>query len=301
MERVGPGEMLSATFQFMRDHLKAIAIWSAIYFAMGYLAQLLMRPYYEMQLGGIGGSPNLPAQSALAIIGGALLLFAMMVVLNAAIFRAALYPERQELSYIRIGMDELRLFGLLFFLSIAFFIGFFIVTLVVELLVIGLIMAGGATRILGVLLAIIGVFVILGTMIYFVVRLSSAGPLTILRKKITIGEAWRVTRGNFWSLFGTYAVVAVVSLIAFSVVIKLTLGGEMWTAMMEQMRHPGDPLYQQQMMSAQMHQMYDLDIAHVVSKVIVAVLYMATVSLICGSIAAATRLLVKEDTPASVF
>ena len=277
MEKVHVGDMISGSFQFVRDRFRTVLVWSAIYFAITLGAQLAMRPLYQKQFtamqAGMAGTPGLPGQAALSVLVGSLLVIAIIIVLNAAIFRAALHPERSAFAYLRFGMDELRLFLLLLLLTIAFFIGFFIATIVVELIVFALIAAGGVGRIFGVILGIVGGLALFGAMIFFVVRFASAGPLTILRKKIVIGESWRLTRGHFWALFGTYFVVAVVWLVGWLVLLKITFSGAMGDAFIGQMRHPGDPVYQQALIAAQVQQANDFGIGHVVIAAVVSVLY----------------------------
>jgi hypothetical protein len=295
MERVSAGEILSATFQFIRDHLKAVMIWSAVYLVAILVAQLAMRPFYQMQISGVPSS-----QALLSVFGIYLLMIAIVIVLNAAIFRAALHPEQREASYLRVGMDELRLFGLLLLLGIAFFIAFVVVALVINIGVFGLMAMGRIGMVFSALLAIAGYIATLAAIIFFVVRLASAGPLTILRKRITIGEAWRLTRGHFWSLFGAYAVVAVILIVGGIMVFMLVAGSEL-QAMMDQMRHPGDAAYQREMIAQQMQRMNSFGIGRIVSLVISAIAYMFMIALQCGSIATATRLLLNEEEPSSVF
>ena len=295
MERVSAGEILSATFEFIRDHLKAVMIWSAVYLVAIVVSQLAMRPFYQMQLSGVPSS-----QALLSLFGIYLLMIAIVIVLNAAIFRAALHPEHRETSYIRVGMDELRLFGLLLLLGIAFFIAFIVVALAINIGVFGLMAMGRFGVVFSALLAIAGYIATLAAIIFFVVRLASAGPLTILRKRITIGEAWRLTRGHVWPLFGAYAVVAVILIVGGIMVFMLVAGSEL-QAMIDQMRHPGDAAYQRVMFAQQMQTMNSFGIGRIVSLGISAIAYMFMIALQCGSIATATRLLLNEEEPSSVF
>lgn len=296
MVPITPGDILSATFQFVRGHPKAIAIWSAVYVAMAIAGQLAMRPFYQMLL---GGQPS--AQPLLLFAVAYLLIMVVVLALNAAIFRAALDPDPRDSSYLRFGMDELRLLGLMLFLFILFFVATILASIAISILAVGLAAMGVLGIILNVILGIaafIGIFV---GMIYFTVRLASAGPLTILRKRITLREAWRLTRGHFWPLFGAYAVVAVIWLAAFVVISAISPSGDMQRALLEQMSHPGDPNYQRQLIAAQIDQMSNLGPAHIVTTVIGSGIFMVLIALQCGSIAIATKLLLHEENLSSVF
>jgi len=296
MQQVSPGDILPATFQFVRAHLKAIAIWSAVYLVAVVIMQLGMRPYYEMQLSGQASS-----QAMLLFLAAYAFLIVVAVVLNAAIFRAALDPQQTDSSYLGFGMDELRLLGLLLLISILFFIATMIATIMAAFVIGFLVAAGGAGAVLGVILGIAAFIAVMIALIYFAVRLASAGPLTVLRKKITVREAWRLTRGHFWTLFGTYAVIAIIWIVVGSVIVTISLNGELSRAMFEQMRHTGDPIYRQQMIAAQLRQLNDFGPLHIIAMAVGAVAYMAMITLWCGSIAIATKLLLNKEEPASVF
>ena len=151
-------------------------------------------------------------------------------------------------------MDELRLFGLLLGLAILFMIAFIIGMIIVSIVAGGLIALGSVFKAFGILVIILGVIGMFAAPVFFIVRLALAGPLTILRGRITIGEAWRLTRGHFWTLFGAYAVIAVISMVVLGVLVPLTLGAEMQQSMMQQMLHPNDPLIKQQYLAAQIQQ-----------------------------------------------
>src|SRR5690606_13392172 len=46
-----------------------------------------------------------------------------------------------------------------------------------------------------------------GVMIYFGVRLAPAAATTIARRKFAFFDAWTVTKGRFWALLGSFAVL----------------------------------------------------------------------------------------------
>jgi hypothetical protein len=46
-----------------------------------------------------------------------------------------------------------------------------------------------------------------GLMIYFGVRLAPAAATTIARRRFSFFHAWTVTRGRFWALFGSFALL----------------------------------------------------------------------------------------------
>jgi cation transport ATPase len=71
--------------------------------------------------------------------------------------------------------------------------------------------------------------------------------MTFYRRRITIDEAWSLTSGRFWTLFGAYFVMWVILLLVFGTLFWVTMGGS-YFAMMSQVR--SDPARAQEAMAA---------------------------------------------------
>jgi hypothetical protein len=305
MDRVHAGDIIAGSFGFVRDHLKSVVAWSAIFLIVTIAIPLAILFFAGPQFGfeQVRTGAISPVQFILAFIAVFVVLTVLITAIQAAIFRAALYPERREITYLRLGGDELRLFGLMLILGLLFFVGFLIAEIVFFAVVAAFFAMGGMMTVLGIVLAIVGGFALFAGAIFFVVRLASAAPLTILRKRITIGEAWRLTRGHFWTLFGSYAVIAVISFVVMMVILSLQLafGSGAERAMLQQMMQPRHSLYQQQLMALQMQQAASFGPGRFIWAVINAIIYGCLIALQGGTVAVATRLLAKVEEPASVF
>lgn len=138
-------------------------------------------------------------------------------IITAAIYRAVLEPRNSTFAYLRLGMDEVRLFLLrilLFFLLIFFWC----------LLIGGCIAVFAAAQSAsgGAAPWIDAAAVLLATMIgvYVPVRLSLAGPMTFARKRIEVFGSWRRTRGRFWSL-----VLMILVIVVFFLVVSIIAQG----------------------------------------------------------------------------
>ncbi|MEO6216952.1 MAG: hypothetical protein ABIO86_13055 [Sphingomonas sp.] len=149
----------------------------------------------------------------------------LALVLYAAAIRAALRPEEDSFASMRLGMDELRLFAVILLLIVIS-----IVTLIVGSIVAGMVAGilaviaqstGSGAAFFGVFAAIAAVY---GLAIFVQVRLSPAIPLTIMRRQIVITEAWTLSRGRFWTLFGGYVVLTLIMLIVLLIVVAFTMG-----------------------------------------------------------------------------
>ncbi|MEL7130260.1 MAG: hypothetical protein AAGK23_12005 [Pseudomonadota bacterium] len=142
-----------------------------------------------------------------------------------AIFEASFQRRymRGDGFKLRFGGDELRLIVVGLFWLMFFFLAIFGPSLIIGVL--GAISTelgtdGGGLQVIAVLIGAITFLV----PIYFAVRFSAASALTIRDRKIQITSSWRVTRGRFWGLFGSYIAIIAAALgayIVFSIVIGI--------------------------------------------------------------------------------
>ena len=227
------GSILGEAFGLVRTRFAAVAAWAGLYFVATFGMGLMMRPLMAAQAQDFArlqaGGPPAPF-AAFGTLGPAfllveLLLLAVMLALYAAAFRAILFPARGRAFYLRLGMDELRLLGLMIVLGIAGVVLWIVAALAFAALAAGLAMllgvnsGGGSGAFAGVILLVVLLFFPLaGGFIFLWTRISLAGPLTLLRRRIVIGEAWRLSRGHFWTLFGVYLLLGIALLVAFMVV-----------------------------------------------------------------------------------
>ena len=233
------GIILNGAFRLVRERPVSVLTWGLVYTAVtfaGLFAVLL--PMMKAQMAvmtnlSAGATPGTlpPGFDPLAMMGQIylfdFLLLVLLVVLLAAGLRAVLRPEARAFAYLRIGMDELRLLGLfvLAFLGLmAASVVFGIVFGIIAAATVGLSPGQGTG---GLSLAVtVMVLVLLAVVTFLQVRLSPCLALTMLRGKITVTDAWRLTRGRFWTLFGGYFVlgliltavyVAIASVIAYPI------------------------------------------------------------------------------------
>ena len=150
-------------------------------------------------------------------------------VLYTAIYRAVLRPEQSRFAYLRLGADELRMTGLFVLVFLILAAGIFLATLAM-ILPIGLIAAvagsggGAAAGLIGALSVLLTLPLMFVLAAWLGVRLSLAGPMTLDTRKIQLGAAWRLTRGHFWPLFGTYALSWVFLIVIWAVTMPVSMG-----------------------------------------------------------------------------
>jgi hypothetical protein len=123
--------------------------------------------------------------------------------------------------------------------------------------------------------------------LFFWVRVSLAFPLTLMRRRLILGEAWRLSRGHFWTLFGGYAVLIVI-LIAVGLVASIALQGSYWSQLMGGgLTGPGA----QQAAQAQMDAQYTLGLPMILNLVLGTVIGGLSIAFTGGASATAARAL----------
>lgn len=273
------GSILSGTFGFVRDNVRAVLVWSGILFVASLISLPLMQPIYAQQLAAV--QPGVPASPHIGVFGLLVPIFLLVfVILWAAAYRAVLFPEQQRFFYLRVGMDELRLLGTMLILVV----GGIVLTLLFGLvlgLAVGLIaIALGAAG--SALISFLTFVLFVGGWIFLGVRLSLAGPLTILQRKVIIGPSWRATRGNFWRLFGAYLVIILLLTIVYGVVAFVQMG-----SILPDMMRPTDPAAHERVLAWQAAH-YSLSASGLIAAVVGSIIGSVAVALQAGGTAVAT-------------
>lgn len=218
------GGIVSETFGFVRRNVGVIAVWCVVYMATTVAMGLLMRPMADAQLTAMTGNPpQMPSGMAGYMAMLYLLLGTLFIALFNAAFRAVLKPEQSMAAYLRLGMDELRLLGLTLLSGFGWMV--LMVAMVIVMMILGIVFAlvmGGSGAVLVMLISYLGIF---GVAAYLITRLSAAAPLTLLRGRITVVEAWKLTSGHFWTLFGAYLSIVLIVAIPFICLTAIVMGG----------------------------------------------------------------------------
>lgn len=223
------GGILGAGIRLVRERPGAVAVWTLINILFVGATQVAMLPMMQLFTQTPGSARN-PEQMLAAMgpfYGVILVMMIAQIVLWAAVYRACLRPEESAAAYLRIGGDELRLFAIGLLWAV-----FSFAILMIGGLVIG---AGFAASDFGrasstssaitTIFGMLGFFLIAFVLFVFLgVRLALVWPLAVQRRRILIAEAWRLSRGHFWAMFGSALVVLVILYAASMVVNVLQLG-----------------------------------------------------------------------------
>ena len=152
--------------------------------------------------------------------------------LMAAVARAVLNPRAGGFGYLRLGMDEVRVFVVSLVLCILLFCGWLAVGLLVGVLA-GIAGATGASWMW--LVVVLGGLAGVAAIVWLAVRLSLAVPITVAVNRFAIFASIALTMRRFWPLLGmaviAFVMVLVISLLAMVVTLPLNLmtGLESWS------------------------------------------------------------------------
>lgn len=210
---VSIGSVIAGGFRAFRDAPVALLVWGLSYGALiaggSIWSLIVMRDHMA------GLQPGTMLLLLLPYYVATLLVW---LLLTAAAFRSVMRPQARAFAFLRIGGDEARLFvvGIVWF---AINFAFYILLVLVVVAVAGTLSTGPDTYFGAMIAAGIITLPVLALMAYIHIRLSPAIPLTILRRQIVIGEAWRLTKGHVLPLFAAYLAIMVILVAAYLVVV----------------------------------------------------------------------------------
>lgn len=288
---VSVGRILEGAFGLFREHLSAVAIWAGVYLAGNIAILLVTVPILRGAMSPEAMADPTQMMASMAPVYLLNMLMAVVgVVLYTAAMRAVLRPQSGGLAFMRLGMDELRMIGLLILFGIIGFVVGLVLTLVLGVLGMG-VAVGSESPALSVLLSFVIGLGVLAFFIYFLVRFSLAFPLTLHRQRIVVGEAWTLSRGRFWTLFGAALVVTLIGFFLSIVAASFAVGGYL----ADIMAAAGDPEAAAQVAERQMAAVGSLGPAMILQTIASAIIGAIWIALTGGSTATATKLLLDSE------
>ncbi len=288
---VSVGRILEGAFGLIREQFVAVAIWAGVYLAANLALLLTLQPTMASIMSSAASGDTASMVSAMVpIYAMNLILMLVGIVLYTAAMRAVLLPQAGGLGFLRIGMDELRILLLT--------ILFFIVGLVLGVgfaMIFGLITAGAAAGsdsiAMTVLVGFVGGIAVLGLFLFLLIRFSLAFPLTLHRRRFVIGEAWTLSKGRFWTLFGAALVVTLIGFM-LTMVVGVFAAGSYFADIMAA---SGDPEAAATLAERQMATATALSPAKIVQTLAGAAIGAIWIALSGGSAASAAKLLLDGE------
>lgn len=222
------GDIIGGGFRLVRERIASVAVWALLYLAMNVAVVFAMRPFMLNMMAMQAATAAGTAPDPTAMLSGmgtafgvyALLMIGLLVLYTAAL-RSAVRPQESAFAYLRLGMDELRMLAI----GVIFMVGFFILYILLALVagVIGAVV-GFIARDAIFPVAVVLIVAVMCVLVFFQVRFSLAFALTMFRGKIMIGEAWQISKGRFWTLFGAYFVLGLIVFASAMVIFTISAG-----------------------------------------------------------------------------
>jgi hypothetical protein len=222
-------------FRLIRREPAAIAAWAGFYLVSGLVLMAASLPLMR-NLASLQANPT-PSP---AMVGSVLTIYAVLIpwaliagsVICCAVYRSILRPEDRGVARLKFGGDELRMMGLWIVLGLLWIgVGLVLAIVLAVTFGLGFAAAQGGSNGLVAIIPILAMLLVTCLMVWVVVRLSLAGPMTFAERKLRVFDSWRLTRKRFWSLFGCYLLalvfVIIVEIVFYAVVaaIGLTAAG----------------------------------------------------------------------------
>ncbi|WP_167300246.1 hypothetical protein [Sphingomonas leidyi] len=296
------GSILGGAFGLLRERPGAVVIWAVTYCVGSLAISLIM----GLLMFGTVMPASADAGAALSVWAGPmfslmlllyLCLLLLVVVLMNAVFRAMLRPQEGGFAFMRLGMDEFRMLGLVVLVCVGVFAAVLIGELLLLLLITIIGFALGTGAIAGAISVVLAL-AFLCAMVWLEVRISLIFPLSFHRRRMSLDAAWELTRGRFWLLFACYFLIGLIFAVATGIVMWAVMG-EYFVALIqangdqEQMRLAAEAFAAKQ---------FAMPLAaKILFGVVGAVFFAVGLALGPGLLASATRELLGDESEAAVF
>ncbi|MBX3595799.1 hypothetical protein [Sphingomonas sp.] len=280
------GRILEGAFGVIREHFVAVLIWAGLYLAASIAILMTTAPLMRSAM----GDPGALMAAMVPIYLLNLLLGLVGLVIYTAAMRAVLRPQAGGLAYLRLGMDELRIFGLTLIFVIAGVAAGFGFSLLLGVLGMGA-MAASQSALGSMIFGFVLVLALVSIVVFLMIRFALAFPLTLHRRRIVIGEAWRISRGRFWKLFGAALVITLIGMAMSIAVASFAMG----SYFADLMAASGNPEAAAAVAEQQMESVGMLSPGMILQSVASALVGAIWIALSAGSTATAAKLLVEDE------
>jgi len=242
---------LRGTFFAFQKREGALLLPAALTFIVGMIV-LFVVWFVAMVavVGGFAAAMQAQANPGAAAAGGVLLIFPLYLIFLFSIFvliaafeagclRWMIRGEREGLFGLSLGADTWRVYSGYWLWFVFFIVGY----IVLAVLGFSLIAIGTALRDsppAQVAWAVFSILLCVSLPIWLGVRTAPAAASSIVRRRFAFFDSWRVTKGRFWALFGSFVLLW---LIYFVLIIAMwfPVFGPMFTAAFQSaLQHPGD-------------------------------------------------------------
>ncbi|WP_395647426.1 hypothetical protein [Terricaulis sp.] len=211
-----------------------LAVLTAAFVAINYAMFMPVMQWYGQALSAAAAgdttAPEPPAglMSGIGVLLLSSLVFLFALYLTVAAFEAAclrwmIRGESGGLMGLSLGRDTWNVY-LTYWVWFFLYMGASIVIGMISTVATFAVLAGGQNGPdVGATLAVaLGVRLLLNiVLIYFAVRLAPAAAVTVGRKTFAFFDAWKVTKGRFWAMFGAFLIWCLIVLVGEIVMVAV--------------------------------------------------------------------------------
>jgi len=223
------GSLMQGGFRLIKERPGAMLIWTLVQLAAAIGASFWMMAIIQGNIDALLRGASLQSVQTSSTLQSLLVSLAGLIVstiIYAAVQRAIIHPTEGGPGWLKLGMDEVRLFLLLLFYLIVFVVGSAVVTFFLGAFV----ASTGPDSMWPVAIILLALAFLAGS--YFGTKLSLTFPLTLKKRAFAIGEGWNLTNGRFWVLYGAYLIVFL-GLLAVGIATALVIRPEYFSALLE--------------------------------------------------------------------
>jgi len=224
MERFSFGEAIGAGFRVIARYPLAVPIWAAVYVlfvavpTIAVLAHVLPAAIASLQDAALNGHGRPDPAQIMALRARTfgwqpalwLLQVAVHTVVMAAVFRAVLEPQNSRWAFLRLGRQELWLgltYLVLMVMTAIMIVMLFIPIAIASAIIAGVAQHGGPPPTgAAMLLTVIGLAGV-GVIVWVLLRLSLALPMSFAQARFMLYESWDLTHGQAFRMFLVYLVL----------------------------------------------------------------------------------------------
>jgi hypothetical protein len=205
-------------FAAVRAHPRALLVWTPFAFVLSLVAQVMFvqADLQEVDWTVFARDPAQVTALAQKVMPAELAIMAVALVANAvvqaAMMRLVLVRGDSRFGYFRLGADELRQLGLEALAVVVLIGGYLACALVVSIFISAV---GGPGNAAGLTVLVVGLAATLAALAFVVVRLSLSAPLTFDTRRVDLFGSWRLTRGHFWPILGTYVLMIILVVVVW--------------------------------------------------------------------------------------
>ncbi len=212
MSPFSPWAAALAGFRLVRERPLAVLAWAAVLFAGRLTSDALLVQLAGVPMAGLKVVLNADpinmqdfstamVKAAPGFLAAAVAGLPFFAVVAGAIFRAYLRPAESRWGYLRLGLSEAAVLGLIVAINLVLAGGSFFVTALFGTLAA---LAGTADPAAAAAIQVLGMIAVLVVSVWLLTRLCLAWPMTFQARRVVLLRAWAPTKPFLWPILGAF-------------------------------------------------------------------------------------------------